>query len=530
MHSTKKYLRHLSLCLAGGLLYAWGFPNPILPAQPLTPIIGLTLFLATLAPQGKEHSLKTQAQLLLAFCLGTYIGGYSWLAFTLTEFGQIPFPLNQLLGLCLTPILLPQYWCYLATRKLALRANKKFFTSPPRPWGPLNAACLVLLEYLIPQQFPAHLGHSWLPLAPYLGLANIFGVPLYSFVGYYLSHQLAQLAHTKKISLLCLTTLALFMAGNLLFPLSPPQADRSLQLRVVQANIGNPTKIDAEGGQLAALRIIHSRYLYLSTLPSPRPIDLIIWPETAIAEPLDLSALKAGHIPPPPFITQATRQMTAEIIVGGYGVAEGADDLYFEGLHNSLFHINDQGQYQNAYHKRLLIPFGETIPLGPLKQWLYPLFPQVSFFAQGTQQPSFTLRNGSRFIPAICYEILFPRLLNQYLNQLPQPPHFIINLTNDSWYGNTFEPLQHRFLAHWRAIELGLPIVRSTNTGISSILYPDGSQSPQLTLGQTANLDIHFKFEEGSPTLYQRYGILPSILVMILVSALALLTPPTQRH
>ena len=82
------------------------------------------------------------------------------------------------------------------------------------------------------------------------------------------------------------------------------------------------------------------------------------------------------------------------------------------------------------------------------------------------------MENGFRFIGIICYEILFSQYLRTYLNRQSRPPHFIVNLSNDSWYGDSAEPYQHRFLAHWRALEFNLPIIRMTNTGISSVLLP----------------------------------------------------------
>ena len=84
----------------------------------------------------------------------------------------------------------------------------------------------------------------------------------------------------------------------------------------------------------------------------------------------------------------------------------------------------------------------------------------------------------------------------------------MINLTNDSWYGKTMEPEQHLFLAKWRALEFNLPIVRSTNTGISSIIYADGSESRRLGVYETGNLDLKISFGRNEKTLYERFGIL----------------------
>ena len=231
----------------------------------------------------------------------------------------------------------------------------------------------------------------------------------------------------------------------------------------------------------------------------------------------------------PPFIEAVIRETGAELVAGGYDMAEGSDLLYFEDQYNTLFHIGDRGELREVYHKNRLLPFGETMPFGPLNPLLSQFLTNVSFFARGELRPLFTLRDGSRFIPAICYEILFPPFINGYLNEIKKSgrrrPHFIVNITNDSWYGDTSEPHQHLFLSRWRAIELKLPIVRSTNTGITSILYPDGTESPRMAVGERGNLDIQLTLRETFATPYQRYGILLSLLVMVVVGRLAFFFP-----
>ena len=175
---------HFLLCLLGGGLYALGFSSKVIPPLPITPLVGVALFLYTLAPAGRERSFKHQVGLLLAFSLGLYLFGYYWISFTLREFGQVPPPLNHVIGICLSPFLMPHYWSYLFLRKFALTLAKKFprFFSPvlrggSRAWMPLNATCLVLLESFIPQQFPASLGYSWLPPGPLFGLGPRFWGP-----------------------------------------------------------------------------------------------------------------------------------------------------------------------------------------------------------------------------------------------------------------------------------------------------------------------------------------------------------------
>ena len=541
----KEYFYHLSLSLIGGMLYSLGFPTKITSSIPLASVVGMALFLYTIAPSGKERSFRRQGELILSFSLGLYLLGYYWLPFTVKEFGQVPSPFNYLLALSCVPFLIPHIWCYCILRKLILNNAKKstYFSAASKakelPGGAaINASCIVLLEYFVPQQFPAHLGHTWLPLSPYLGLAPIFGVPLYSFIGHYGAQLLARfhLLDKRKI-IFYFGLLFLFLTANIIDPLSLKKVTRSLQLRIVQPNIGNLLKLSAEEGDEQALEIVNQLYYRLSTAPTEYPLDLIIWPETAIAEPLNSQMLFPDDIeakPELPYLAQLTAlQMNAELVAGGYDMAKGSDLLYFEDQYNALFHIDDQGDFKQAYHKHLLIPFGETMPFGPLNSTLSQIFVNVSFFARGSAKPLFKLRNEVSFIPVICYEVLFPSYINNYLNEWERKgkarPQFIVNITNDSWYGDTSEPLQHLFLSKWRAIELGLPIVRSTNTGITSILYPDGSESKRMAVGKEGNLDISLPLWKSSPSLYQKYGILLSLLAMLVISGLSALLLRTRK-
>src|SRR5690606_21675085 len=101
-------------------------------------------------------------------------------------------------------------------------------------------------------------------------------------------------------------------------------------------------------------------------------------------------------------------------------------------------------------------------------------------------------------------------------------PDFLLNLTNDSWYGDTAEPYQHLFLAKWRAIEFGIPMVRSTNTGITSVVYPDGSESERTGIYEETSLEISLPHSKSAPTPYQRFGILIMWVIWLSMTGIAL--------
>jgi len=126
-------------------------------------------------------------------------------------------------------------------------------------------------------------------------------------------------------------------------------------------------------------------------------------------------------------------------------------------------------------------------------------------------------RNGFRFITPICYEILETNYMRSLLNEWKNN-HFIVNHTNDSWYGETAEPYQHLFLSKWRALEFQLPVIRSTNTGISSVIFPDGSESKRLGIGEENILDLTLPISKAENSFYQIYGAIPLFFIVFVVA------------
>lgn len=125
-------------------------------------------------------------------------------------------------------------------------------------------------------------------------------------------------------------------------------------------------------------------------------------------------------------------------------------------------------------------------------------------------------KSGLRFVTPICYEILETNYMRELLNQWGGN-HFVINHTNDSWYGDTAEPFQHLFLSKWRALEFQLPIIRSTNTGISSIIFQDGTESKRLGFGEIGILDVELSLSHPKSTVYQDYGAMSFVLIFLIL-------------
>lgn len=505
----------------GGFLYAAGFPMTFAPNFFLFPIIGITLLFSSLGfvHENAERSLFQQCLSLLAFSVSYCLLGYYWIPYTLTEFGEIPFPFNYTLGVLFSLIIVPQFWVFIFGHMLLKKFNFKssYFVSSTSRRNMLFALALTLVEYFTPQQFPAHLGHPWLQFSPYLGLAPLFGTPLFSFISYWIAFALIGFIKKRAVDRWAIGSVVLFLILNFSLKIQlPEQTDSTNRIRLVQANIGNYIKINSEKGKLFAVNQVVETFKTLSLKQSDQQVDLIVWPETAYPRLLSADAMKINQSSVPKIFKDTILESGAELFVGGYDKNK-YDEYFFESEYNTAFHFTSSAELKDVYHKMKLIPFGESLPFGPMNRFFAKSLQNISFFAKGKKHTLFTTINGTPFTSAICYEILFSSFIREYLNTVETQPQFLLNITNDSWYGDTAEPYQHLFLAHWRALEFNLPIVRMTNTGISSLLNQDGSESKRLGIGEANILDLEVKTNKRNPTLFQILGIWGTVIITVVL-------------
>jgi apolipoprotein N-acyltransferase len=445
--------------------------------------------------------------------------GFYWVPHTLQEFGGLPPGVSHTVALFLAPVLNPQWWGWLLWLKWAKRVPG-FSHWTPSMRALFGAILLCCFEIIIPQQFPVYAGHVWMQYDRWLNLAPYGGVSLYSFFTWWMVLSLVPLLKRQAPSRFGVTATLMFLAVHFFLPHWELHQDTmDLNVRVVQANIGNFLKIESEAGVPGAIEDVVSRYRALSLKENPQSLDLIIWPETAYPFSMSSDEFRNKQDAPASLFREIIAQTNAEMLFGGYdreAEAQWMDRYMTE--YNAAFHIGTQGEFRQVYRKHILIPFGETLPFGPLNKPLSKILTTVSFFARGYEFPVFTTKKGVRFVTPICYEILQPQFIADLLNQAPQPAHFIVNLTNDSWYGKTAEPFQHLFLAKWRAIEFRRPIVRSTNTGITTVIYPNGLEGRRLYTGEKDVLDVRLQLPVEAPqTVYQLWGRLPLVALWFLL-------------
>jgi apolipoprotein N-acyltransferase len=280
-----------------------------------------------------------------------------------------------------------------------------------------------------------------------------------------------------------------------------------VRLRLVQASI--PQSLKWELSQRVATLV---KYLTMTRSPADSPPTLVIWPETAIPflverEPEVLKAM-------------ASAAPDGGAIVTGTIRLPGERPPYT----NGLVAIDREARVVAVYDKAHLVPFGEYTPLRWLLGWI-PQLPGESM-VPGPGLMSIRLPGVPPAGALICYEVIFPGAVIDRDDR----PQWLLNLTNDAWYGRSAGPYQHFAAARMRAVEEGLPLVRSAQNGISGVIDPYGRVTESLDLDAVGVLDSKLPVALPS-TFYTRWRDLPAALLAMIVVMLAFpLTSPRKSR
>jgi apolipoprotein N-acyltransferase len=201
------------------------------------------------------------------------------------------------------------------------------------------------------------------------------------------------------------------------------------------------------------------------------------------------------------------------ILVGSDEIERGSPAKYY----NSAFLVQADGSTGGIYRKMHLVPFGEYVPLKRILFFAAPLVEAVSDFSAGESAVLLPLK-GHLMSTAICYEIVYPGLVRQFVRNGSE---LLTTITNDAWFGDTSAPYQHFAQASMRAIEEGRYLVRSANTGISGIVDPYGRVLAQSRIFEPAVIGGVVRFLHVS-TPYARYGDLFAYASVVLTLAMLL--------
>lgn len=343
------------------------------------------------------------------------------------------------------------------------------------------------------------IGIVWTAMDATMQFAALAGVYGLSFVTVLIAASPAMLAGDYGDRRLFLPIGALIILGLLwgggAFRLMNAQTDFTpgITLRIVQPNIAQAIKWhpDYRDQHLAT-------YLRLSSSPSEQSITHTIWPETAV--PFIVSANEQG------------RRAMAAAVKGSGLLLTGAIRSTPRGqrpyqVWNSFHAINASAEIVATYDKFHLVPFGEYVPL---RQWLNvaKLTAGRTDFSAGTGPKTLSLSGLPPFSPLICYEIIFP----DNVIEAGSSPQWLLNVTNDAWFGTSSGPYQHFAMARLRSVEQGVPLIRAANTGISGTTDAYGRVTARLGLNEQGYIDTGLPQSIKGRTLFSRFGSAPVLL------------------
>jgi apolipoprotein N-acyltransferase len=475
------------------------------------------------AAAGKQRGVPAAALSGFCFGLGYFVPGLYWIgnAFLvdaqtfawLMPFAVLGLPaylaLFPALGFALARLL----WTKDATRVLALAVGltvSEWLRGHALSGFPWNAFGYALSEPLALAQAASLIGLWGMT---FLSIA-IFASPATLIDGSSRGRK-PWIAPVAALALL----VAMGLFGAVRLSLQPTELTK-VKLRIMQPNLQQDVKFN-----YGAKAEVMQKYLALSDRASGpqstgvRDVQILIWPESAF----------------PFFLTRETDAMAqiAELLpkgtvlmTGSVRAPDGQPGARVSRAYNSIYVIDHDGGVLSVYDKLHLVPFGEYLPF---QGWMEKLgFVQLTKvhggFIPGAQRRTMEIPNAPRALPLICYEAIFPGNVTARDDR----PGWIVNLTNDGWFGNSTGPYQHLQQARLRAIEEGLPMVRAANTGISAVIDPSGRIVARLGLGIEGVLDADLP-AALPPTVYARLGDIPA--VMIVATALLLVVRRrTAKH
>ncbi len=306
------------------------------------------------------------------------------------------------------------------------------------------------------------------------------------------------------VAVLLLIVMGIF--GIVRLSLHPTTTVANVKLRIMQPNLQQDDRFN-----YSAKAQVMQKYLTLSDRASGpqstgvRDASILIWPESAfpffLTREADVMAQIADLLP-----------KGTVLITGSVRAPDLPPGVRVTRAYNSIYVIDHDGSVLSVYDKLHLVPGGEFLPF---QDWMEKLgFVQLTKvqggFIPGVVRHPMQIPNAPRALPLICYEAAFPGESATREDR----PGWIVNLTNDGWFGITTGPYQHLQQARLRAIEQGLPLVRAANTGVSAVIDPVVRIVARLGLGIEGVLDSTLP-SAISPTIYARIGDIPALVIVI---------------
>ena len=447
-----------------------------------------------------------------AFSLGYFVSGLYWIGNALLVEGNEDFLWAWPLAVIALPILLSSF------HALYLTINHIFF--PKKNIARFLGFCffIAVAEFTrgtVFTGFPWNLyGYIWLEFMPIAQITSIIGpygltlltILWASALGYILAphHQIILKSVILFLSIATISLAAFF--GTARIENTKISYQENIDIKIIQPNIKQADK-------WASDKLVENFNTHISLSEedaNPTKRTIIIWPETALP-PAFIDNIAVNER-----ISTMIENNNAVLLTGALNIENDKSTnqpLY----HNALNFWSKFDKGNRLYSKSHLVPFGEYIPF----QDYIPLQAVASFgaFEKGEGPQTIVIPELPSFSPLICYESIFP---HEAINKMTSP-EWILVITNDGWYGESAGPYQHLAQAQFRAIETGIPVIRSANTGISAIIDPLGQIEKYAPLMKKEAIIGNLPNPAPSETYYSIYREIPFFLMLITLGFSAIL-------
>ena len=496
MNKSNTWLQYLSAFILGSLAPLSFAPYSYWPVI----FISLTGFLLLL----DGRTAKTGAKLGFTYAMGMYAFGITWIHVSMDLFGGMPAVATWALMalLCAYLAIFTLLVCWVAQRfKLSIRYQ--YWLLMPATW--------LLFDWLrghFMTGFPwLWLGYSQID-SPLAGFAPILGVQGITLAILLVCGSLVLLIKGKSWLWSSALIATLFVGGGYLKTQTFTQPLAITKVALVQGNIDQNLKWEDD-------QLWPSLKLYYELSQIQEELDLIVWPESAIA---------ALEFTVEPYLLRLNKDMNARhtSLITGIIEYKKPEKTYYNTLvalgDTPLEHDYEQG-HSNRYAKHHLLPIGEFVPF---EEWLRPLAPYfdlpMSSFNRGDYVQNNLLTKKNKIAPAICYEIAYSEQLRQ---NILDDTSMILTVSNDAWFGDSNGPHQHLEIAQMRALEFARPVLRATNTGITAFIDHHGVITSRAEQFKTQVITQDVVPMTGQ-TPYGRFGSWPLIIWVGGIMAFAL--------
>lgn len=437
------------------------------------------------------------------FGLGWFGAGVSWVHVSIADFGGLPIIAS--VGLM---VLLSSYLALYPA--LATVVTLRLF--PRRLWPLALPFFWVLSEWLRSWMLS---GFPWLSLgysqidSPLAGWAPVIGETGITALIIICAAMFGVATNAKNVLHAGLVTLVAYTSGWVLQHHDWVEVKQTYSVGMAQGNISQSLRWVPEQDEPTMRK-------YMALTETLWSNDLIIWPEAAVPklEPLAQSylvklnerafnentALITGIVN----YNWETEEAWNNLIVLGKQTPDASSPTY------QYFH-------NNRFAKHHLLPIGEFVPF---EDWLRPLAPlfdlPMSSFARGDFRQANLVANGIHLAPAICFEIAFPR---QVAANIYRDTDMIVTVSNDAWFGHSHGPAQHLEIARMRALEMGRPVIRATNNGITAFIDFKGNITAMLPQFKEANISAPVDATTGLTPYYLMQDLSVWFLTALLLGA-----------